>query len=305
MTKRSSDEVRRTMEEIVEEAAARLPDSDIDPPEASGELDSEKSSLRVTSAGIDDAEASDSFSLRKPARASLPQHGSAPSKPGASNGQAETFSPRYKPKTPILYLMDDNQETAEAIRLRGMQTLIGRSRGDILLSNDAHVSDRHAEIRRELKGDTFSWVLNDLKSTNGTYVQIQKQGLTEGDCLLFGGKYFRFSKADSELSGRSGSEQYALVQFAYARGEQPSVFMLDRSKENVIGNKQSWSSGQTWKDEFLDAEHAKIVCGNGGRWTVEDLASVNGTWIKTQSLALIDGISFQLGGQRFIFSIDG
>lgn len=311
-----SDKYRRTMEEIADEAVPQSADSDNDSPDADAKPCSEKSAHRVTNMEIEEVEADDGFSLRKPdtvssvavtspfiAETSPLIAETSPLIAGASDKKAKTFSPHHKPKTPILYIMDDNQETAEAVRLRGVQTLIGRSRGDILLSNDAHVSDRHAEIRREIKEDTCTWILNDLKSTNGTYVQIHKRELNEGDCLLLGGKYFRFSKVDSALSNQTGPENYALVQFASARGEQQSVFMLNRSKENVVGNGQRWLNNQTWEDEFLEDDHAKIVCNTGKQWTIEDLASANGTWIKTDSIVLINGSSFQLGGQRFIFSI--
>lgn len=247
---------------------------------------------------IDDSGPSAEFSRRKPVALSLPEMDSSSTDSGSNSGRAQTFFPSHRPKTPILYMMDDNQESAEAFRLRGMQTVIGRSRGDILIGNDAHVSERHAEIRRELKGDKFSWLLNDLKSTNGSYVQILKQNLVEGDCLLLGSRYFRFSQVDSDSIT---DLRYALVQYAFASGEERRIYMLDRKKANIIGNQQSSSEGKTWDDKFLDHEHARIVCDQNNQWSVEDLGSVNGTWIKFYSLELIDGISFQLGGQRFTF----
>jgi len=317
MAKRSSDKVRRTMQEIVEnDSPQHRPIKPVQtalektPAHESG---NDNSQNRLTDHEIDVGETTDfeindsglgsptKFSLRKPREVSLSQHSSTDS----GEGIGKPFLPPHRPRTPLLYVMDDNQETAEVIRLRAMQTVIGRSRGDILIENDAHVSDRHAEIRRELKEGTFTWVLNDLRSTNGTYVKVLKQNLAEGDCLLLGQRYFRFSRVESNESERRSDRlpSCALVQFAVAAGEKRQIHLLNQSKPNLIGNGQAGPKA-TWKDEFLDQEHARIACDQNDQWCIEDLGSLNGTWIKTQSLPLLDGISFQLGGQRFTFCID-
>ena len=316
MAKRPSDEkVRRTMEEIVGKDPVHRPPVPAKPietnhqnaPKVKRAAEKKEDPRRrtdqellgkTTDFEIEDSEPVAKFSRRKPVALSLPEMDSSSTDSVDDSGKAATFFPTHRPKTPILYMMDDNQESAEAFRLRAMQTVIGRSRGDILIGNDAHVSERHAEIRRDLKGDQFSWILNDLKSTNGSYVQILKQNLVEGDCMLLGSRYFRFSQVDTDSIT---DLRYALVQYAFASGEKRQIYMLDRKKENLVGNRQSCSQGKIWDDKFLDHEHAKIVCDHNNQWSIEDLGSVNGTWIKFHSLTLTDGISFQLGGQRFTF----
>lgn len=223
-----------------------------------------------------------------------------------SEGQANIYRAEHRPLTPILYMMDDNQESAEAIRLRTRQTVIGRTRGDIKIPNDAHVSDRHVEIRREFANERYFWLLSDLKSTNGTYVQVQKQHLNEGDCLFLGGRYFCFSKFDEESDEDDGLEsvRFGLVQFAHRKRDQRLLYTLSRDKENIIGNQQFDAGGNEWQDAFLDRQHARITCDNQHRWMIEDLGSRNGTWIRFKSLELEDGISFQVGGQRFVFCVE-
>ena len=242
------------------------------------------------------------FDRKRIAPVSLPDSESTSRTTDERMEQAAVYRPAHRPATPILYMMDDNQVTGEAIRLRAAQTLIGRGRGDITVPNDAHVSERHVEIRRELVDGRYRWHLNDLKSTNGTYVRILKQDLAEGDCLLFGERYFRFSIFDPEPQTNDPT-RYALVQFAQGKGETRRLFMLDPDKANLIGREQQDFEGNVWDDSFLDSEHAELTCSEGF-WKVEDLGSLNGTWVRTQAFELVDGISFQLGGQRFTFSLD-
>jgi hypothetical protein len=67
------------------------------------------------------------------------------------------------------------------------QLLIGRGSGCDLVITGATVSRRHAQLYfRE-----GSWVLVDLESTNGTYIngcRIQRSQLLPGDALAFGGE---------------------------------------------------------------------------------------------------------------------
>ena len=66
----------------------------------------------------------------------------------------------------------------------GKTTSIGRERGDIVLKNPA-VSAKHAQVRVEQN----EFVLEDLKSTNGTFVnkgRISTQKLRHGDVIGIG-----------------------------------------------------------------------------------------------------------------------
>ena len=66
-----------------------------------------------------------------------------------------------------------------------MSTLIGRSKDCDLQVEDANVSRRHAELRRE----GSSWWLVDLDSTNGTELngkRVQRMQLDDGDTITLG-----------------------------------------------------------------------------------------------------------------------
>ena len=69
--------------------------------------------------------------------------------------------------------------------LSGSRVLIGRSRDCDITLDDANVSRRHAEVRRE----GASWVVADLGSTNGVKVngrRVHEQPLSAGDEITLG-----------------------------------------------------------------------------------------------------------------------
>jgi hypothetical protein len=69
--------------------------------------------------------------------------------------------------------------------LSGDRVTIGRSRDCDVTLDDANVSRRHAEVRRE----GANWVVADLGSTNGVKVnghRVQAQALSPGDEIILG-----------------------------------------------------------------------------------------------------------------------
>jgi pSer/pThr/pTyr-binding forkhead associated (FHA) protein len=73
--------------------------------------------------------------------------------------------------------------------LRGPETVLGREKGDILFREDGYVSGRHARI---LVGAEGQYLLEDLKSSNGTFLQIRGQHtLAWNGLLLMGAQPFR------------------------------------------------------------------------------------------------------------------
>ncbi len=78
--------------------------------------------------------------------------------------------------------------------IEGAKAVLGRSKDCDVQVEDANVSRRHAELRRE--GST--WWLVDLDSTNGTELngkRVQKAKLSEGDTITLGATDLVFGKA--------------------------------------------------------------------------------------------------------------
>ncbi len=73
-----------------------------------------------------------------------------------------------------------------AISAQGV--LLGRTQGEVTFPDDPQVSTRHARVRREGR----RWLLEDLGSTNGTYLKIRGRcRLESGDVLLCGSQLLR------------------------------------------------------------------------------------------------------------------
>jgi len=72
--------------------------------------------------------------------------------------------------------------------ISGQGLLLGRTQGDVTFADDPQVSTRHAGVRREGR----RWLLEDLGSTNGTYLKIRGRcRLESGDILLCGSQLLR------------------------------------------------------------------------------------------------------------------
>lgn len=112
---------------------------------------------------------------------------------GAAAGLASNVASARQPQTPqapMAQLVDLN--TGEVRHVTQSRCTIGRERSaaDLVVS-DPNVSRRHAEL-------TFTgsdWTLEDLNSTNGTFVnnrRIMRCPLRDGDVLTFGLSKFEF-----------------------------------------------------------------------------------------------------------------
>jgi len=77
--------------------------------------------------------------------------------------------------------------------LAGELMTVGREEGDILFRDDEFLSRRHAAFRWH----DGKCILEDLNSSNGTFVRIVKPlRLSRGDKLRFGDQMFRFEPVD-------------------------------------------------------------------------------------------------------------
>ena len=86
----------------------------------------------------------------------------------------------------------------------GNVVTIGReTTNDVVLADDPRASRRHAELRL---GSDGSWVLRDLGSHNGTFLngeRVSQAPLSDGDIVALGNHVFRFRPASSSNSRRA------------------------------------------------------------------------------------------------------
>jgi pSer/pThr/pTyr-binding forkhead associated (FHA) protein len=82
------------------------------------------------------------------------------------------------------------------------ETVLGREVGDIVFTSDAFLSRRHASLRRDPATGAFT--LEDLDSSNGTYVAIRNEAeLADGDRVRIGQHLFRFERRTALSGGRA------------------------------------------------------------------------------------------------------
>ena len=76
----------------------------------------------------------------------------------------------------------------KSYELKEPRTVIGRREGDMVFPEESFLSSRHARIRNE----DGVYYLEDLRSTNGTYVRVRGSArLSSGDEILCGGQLLR------------------------------------------------------------------------------------------------------------------
>ncbi len=243
------------------------------PPEAhrTGILDSRLISSRSTTSATDPAATDD--------------HAAAP------------FRPIHRPPVGILQILDDDQASAEVVRIRAERTVLGRAGADVVIPHDSLVSSRHAEITRHSEGGTYTWQLTDVGSTNGTFIKAAQAKLKDGEIFMAGGHLFRFEESGSDSSG---PRQASLVMMTAPDG--PKTVPLERS-EFWIGRDPALGAGALPDDPTLDRKHVLLHRGPKAQWLAKDINSVNGLWIRVKQTALKNGCTFQLGEQRFNFFV--
>ena len=81
-------------------------------------------------------------------------------------------------------------EASFTFLLRNTEHFLGREKGDILFGDDRYVSGRHARIFT----DGSAYFVEDLKSSNGTFVRLTAQReLGHGSLIFIGSQPFRLS----------------------------------------------------------------------------------------------------------------
>jgi pSer/pThr/pTyr-binding forkhead associated (FHA) protein len=80
--------------------------------------------------------------------------------------------------------------TRDVFYVRKAETVLGRESGDVVFTDDPFLSRRHAAIRVE--GDPRRFLLTDLGSSNGTFIQLRGEiPLESGDQFRIGQQLFR------------------------------------------------------------------------------------------------------------------
>ena len=207
--------------------------------------------------------------------------------PPAEN-KVPLYRPSVRPPMAVLRLYHDGVKDFTSYPVMSERFRIGRNDGDLQVPHDFWMSGRHAEIQRRKGGDAYQWFLVDLKSTNGTFVQVDFAVLRPNDELFLGQERYRFLVQDG-IAGlmhvtRGSGEQWWITQSTAIIGSQPPCGL----KSFTL-------------DPYIDELHARLKREPDGTWTIRDNRSQNGVWFRVSEVELAGFSEFQLGEQRFGF----
>ncbi len=176
---------------------------------------------------------------------------------------------------------------------------LGRRPDNDVVFSDNVVSSYHAEIR--LKDSDF--LLIDLQSTNGTYVNEVRVGqarLSSGDLVQLGegGPVFEFQAGEGQESARP---RIAPLHGSWENGKKPielapGITKIGRGHKNdvIVGRNQG---------SVVSLEHA-VIRFESDACDLEDLQSTNGTFVngeRVRAARLNDGDRVELGSRGPVF----
>jgi hypothetical protein len=245
-----------------------------------------------------------------------PARGQPPVALPAEEPETPPEVPGQRPPMALLCILDDGKQDGEVVRLRGDRCLLGRIEGDVRIPHDGMMSGRHAEIVRQKVKEGYRWVLNDLQSTNGTWVRVGRTVLQPMSELLIGRGHYRFEAAAAlppaaGLDADSGSTQAwhagpvtalaaSLVEVLPGGGGQRYPLTLP---EYWIGRDARACAIARPDDPVANPRHARLQRDARGQWHIENHKSVNGLWLRVEEVPLGGTCQFRLGEQRFLFRI--
>jgi pSer/pThr/pTyr-binding forkhead associated (FHA) protein len=92
--------------------------------------------------------------------------------------------------------------TRDVFHVRKDEVVLGRELGDVVFTDDAFLSRRHAVVRRDAVSGAFT--LFDAGSSNGTFLRIRGEVVVRGgDELRIGQQLFRIEPAPASPRGTS------------------------------------------------------------------------------------------------------
>jgi len=205
--------------------------------------------------------------------------------------------------------IEDDEGKPTSLPLVHDEYSLGRGETNAIRLTDRNVSRKHSVLKKT----EGSWVLSDLQSYNGTFVNNERvvgdRTVGSGDVMMLGD--YRLILADeaqtaagdpSKPAGPSLPVQYRPNRLVVVVGPSPGTefpldkdhFTIGRSEEATISINHS----------SVSRIHAELIALGGGRFEIIDKASANG--IRVNSVELKRGIleagdALELGDVRLRF----
>jgi diguanylate cyclase (GGDEF)-like protein len=191
------------------------------------------------------------------------------------------------------------------LNLRNRALFIGRDENAEISIDDASVSRRHARLYFEGHGADMSVVLQDLDSTNGTYVNdktIRRARLEHGDRIHLGDVLLRFEMlhgVDKEVRANvamrvKDSDLDSLTRMLTRRGMVEHLpLLLERAATN------NWAVSAV----MLDIDHFKRVNDSLGHQAGDEVLRKLGTLVRGAVRG--DDLAIRFGGEEMLLILAG
>jgi pSer/pThr/pTyr-binding forkhead associated (FHA) protein len=234
--------------------------------------------------------------------------------------RVQRFRPSGRMPVPLLTVLDDGSDReGEVIRIRKDCFVIGREEGDLTLPCDKLISNRHLEFRCLNKGGQWRWFLNDLKTTNGTFLRFQQVRMYDRMDLFLGTTRFRVSMPSESAQGEKEADRGGTRAFSALNLESPNLLVptltrLDSQSDapqsfpllkatQTLGTDAAKCTFACPDDPCMNPVHARFTNDSSVGWQVQDLGTRNGSWVALSRLQVSRRIEIQLGMQRLIFEV--
>lgn len=168
--------------------------------------------------------------------------------------------------------------------LQGTEHVAGRTDAQIPFPNDPWISARHANFI--YRGDKL--VVRDEGSLNGVFVRVRQQApLAAGESFLCGEQVFRVDLTPKDSSGPDQDQTYF-----YSSPKRPSAYrvvqilrggtdgMLHCARESSVQIGREDNEMNFPDDIYMSGRHARVDQNGDGTFTLHDLGSRNGTYVR-------------------------
>lgn len=168
--------------------------------------------------------------------------------------------------------------------LQGTEHVAGRTSAQIPFPNDSWINDRHANFI--YRGEKL--VIRDEGSINGVYVRVKGSvPLSPGDYFLCGEQVFRVESTPRDTSGPEPDQTYF-----YSSPKRPTPFrivqvlrggadgMVYCARDNNVHVGREDNEMNFPDDIYMSGRHSRIEMTADGAYTLHDVGSRNGTYVR-------------------------
>jgi pSer/pThr/pTyr-binding forkhead associated (FHA) protein len=190
-----------------------------------------------------------------------------------------------------------------AYQLSGTDHVLGRTDGAILFPDDPLLSPRHANF--QYRDDKL--FVTDEGSTNGVFIRIHAPARLESGALFLVGEQLLQIEAlapdfgpqpDAEGTYFYSSPKRASKMRLVQRLRGGDIGLIVRARGDSITLGREGNDVNFPDDPFISGRHAEIKIGSDGAFTITDLGSKNGTFVRIPGESQLAHGDYVFAGQQ-------